>query len=347
MKKVFGYGIIGCGEIAHTHAKALAILDDARLVGAFDISESVSKSFSERYDCKPAASLSELLSDKDIDVVNICTPSGHHLEPALAALEAGKNVVVEKPLEITLERCEQIIREAENRHLLLSTIFPARFRPAYRWVKELLRVGAFGNISLMAAYVKWFRDDAYFRTWRGTTQLDGGGCLMNQGIHSADLFNWFLGRPDFLCSLNSNVGHPKIDVEDTCSLVMQYSNGTIATLEISTSSYPGTPRAFEVTGTKGTLKMTDNIIIFAEFSGETPAPPPDLMKIDGRNKSAHDNPSNITHEYHAAQFADVNRALKSGTAPLISGPDGRNAVEIVRSAYQSNKERAWIDLQKI
>src|SRR3989304_6092660 len=184
-----GFGIIGCGMIANFHARAIAEVRGAKLVGGFDTVPQAADKLASNFGCKACYNLKDLLADPAVDVAIIGTPSGAHLEPAVAAARAGKHVIVEKPLEITLRRCDKIISECEHSGVVLSTIFPSRFHDASRELKRAVDEGRFGRLTLGDAIVKWYRTQAYYDggAWRGTWQLDGGGALMNQAIHSVDL----------------------------------------------------------------------------------------------------------------------------------------------------------------
>ena len=184
-----GFAVVGCGMIAEFHAKAVAEIPNARLVGGYSSRFESAEKFAAAHGCKAYRALDELLADPDVHVVNICTPSGAHLEPAVAAAKAGKHVVVEKPLEITLERCDAIIDACEQAGVRLITIFPSRFSGANLALKKAIDAGRFGRLTLGDTYVKWWRTQQYYDGggWRGTWALDGGGAYMNQAIHNVDL----------------------------------------------------------------------------------------------------------------------------------------------------------------
>ncbi len=190
-----GFGIIGCGMISSFHARAIADVRGAKLVGGYDALPAAADKLASGFGCKAYYRLKDMLADPAINVVTIGTPSGAHLEPAVAAARAGKHVIVEKPLEITLRRCDKIIDECEKAGVALSTIFPSRFHAASRELKRAVDQGRFGRLTLGDAIVKWYRTQAYYDSgaWRGTWRLDGGGALMNQAIHSVDLLAWLMG----------------------------------------------------------------------------------------------------------------------------------------------------------
>ena len=190
-----GFGVIGCGMISNFHAKAIDDLRGAKLAACFDTFPASADRLAAATGCRPYHKLAELLADRDVDVVVIGTPSGAHMEPAIAAARAGKHVIVEKPLEITLRRCDRIIRECKKNKVRLSAVFPSRFHDSSIELKRAVDAGRFGRLTVGDAYVKWYRSQEYYDSgaWRGTWELDGGGALMNQAIHSVDLLTWLMG----------------------------------------------------------------------------------------------------------------------------------------------------------
>src|SRR6185503_3706872 len=178
----YGFGIVGCGMISNFHARAIADVRGAKLVACFDTREPAAEKFAADNGCKAYTNLSKMLADPKVDIVTIATPSGAHMEPAVAAARAGKHVIVEKPLEITLKRCDRIIKACHQAGVQLATIFPSRFHESSVRLKRAVDTGRFGQLALGDAYVKWFRSQQYYDggAWRGTWALDGGGALMNQ-----------------------------------------------------------------------------------------------------------------------------------------------------------------------
>ncbi len=170
-----GFGIVGCGMIAKFHARAIADIKGAKLVGCFNHTPDKANSLAKEFGCEPYTQLEAMLARKEIDVVTICTPSGAHLEPSLAAAKAGKHVIVEKPLEVTLKRCDQLIQACEKNKVRLGTIFPSRFHKSAQLLKKAVDQGRFGTLALGDAYVKWYRTQQYYDSgaWRGTWKLDG------------------------------------------------------------------------------------------------------------------------------------------------------------------------------
>src|SRR5665647_2343883 len=193
--KSFGFGIVGAGMISHFHANAIAGIKNARLFGIYSTNKIKSDQFAVKHNCEAYDTLGEMLGQPEIDIVCICTPSGIHLKPAVASIKAGKHCLVEKPLEITIERCDIIIEAAQKAGVKTGVIFPSRFYEASTQLKKSIDESRFGDLVLGDAYVKWSRSTEYYQSgkWRGSWKYDGGGALMNQGIHSVDLLQWYMG----------------------------------------------------------------------------------------------------------------------------------------------------------
>ncbi len=223
----YGFGIVGCGMISHFHCKAIADVKGAKFVACYDSREESAEALAIQFGGTAYSDLDEMLADPRVDVVTICTPSGAHLDPAVAAAKAGKHVIVEKPLEITLKRCDAIIAACAENKVVLSTIFPSRFHKSSQTLKKAIDAGKFGTLSLGDAYVKWFRTQEYYDSgqWRGTWALDGGGALMNQAIHSVDLLTWLMGPVAELTANTATLAHQRIEVEDVATASLKFENG--------------------------------------------------------------------------------------------------------------------------
>ena len=224
VKDQLGIGLVGSGMISEFQAQAIGDLDNAVVVGFYDMVPELAQKRAEQFGRKAYSSMEELLGDESVDVVSICTPSGAHLEPALAAAAAGKHVMVEKPVEVTTERIDQIINACSEKGVTLGAIFPRRFFETSRLLKTAVEEGRFGTLSLGDVAIKWYRDQAYYDQggWRGTWKLDGGGALMNQGIHGIDLVQWIMGGVDTVCGHVATLAHERIEVEDVATATVRY-----------------------------------------------------------------------------------------------------------------------------
>lgn len=338
---VTGFGIVGCGMIAHFHARALADIRGAKLRAVVtskpENGQSVLDAAGGGGDIH--ADLDEMLARKDIDVVIICTPSGAHLEPGVKAAAAGKHVVVEKPLEVTLKRCDQLINACNKAGVALGAIFPSRFSDVNIELKKAVDAGRFGRLTLGDTTVKWWRTQEYYDGggWRGTWELDGGGSLMNQAIHNVDLLYWMMGPVVEIGAFTSLLAHERIEVEDTAVAALRFANGALGVIEATTSVYPGLLKTIGVHGNAGSVVVEQDDLLKWEFAKES--------KRDGqiREKFARksgatggaSDPKAISHTGHARQLTDFLKAIKSGNKPLVDGAEGRKSVEIILGIYQS------------
>jgi predicted dehydrogenase len=335
----YGFGIIGCGMISRFHARAIAEVRGAKLVGCYDAVPAAAEKLAAETGCKAYPTLDAMLADPTIALVVVGTPSGAHLEPAVAAARAGKHVLVEKPLEITLRRCDAIIDACQRAGVLLSTIFQSRFHEASRELKRAIEAGRFGRLTLGDAIVKWYRSQQYYDSgaWRGTWELDGGGALMNQAIHSVDLLTWLMGPVVEVRAKTALLGHQRIAVEDVALATVEFANGALGIIEASTAVYPGYLKRIEIHGTEGSAVLEEENIKtwdFAKPSKRDAVVRSRLAAATATGGGAAD-PKAIGHHGHARQFADVLQAIKSGRPPLIDGPESRRSVEIILAIYQS------------
>ena len=336
-----GIGIVGCGMIANFHARAIADAEGAHLVGACSRRKEEYEPFAAEHNCRGFASLEEMLADPDVQAVSICTPSGLHLDPAVAAAKAGKHVIVEKPLEITTERCDQIIQACEKAGVQLSVAFQSRFHESSRLMKEAVDSGRFGKVTMGDAYVKWYRSQAYYDSgeWRGTWKLDGGGALMNQAIHSVDLLVWLMGPVKRISAMTSTLTHERIEVEDVAVATLQFESGALGVIEATTTAYPGALKRIEISGSEGSAILEEEDIKAWEFANETPADEKIRAEMVGKTDTGGgaSDPSAISHDGHTKIFEESIKAINEGRPSLINGHEGRRSVEVICAIYESAK----------
>jgi predicted dehydrogenase len=334
-----GFGIIGCGMIAHFHARAIGDIRGAKLIACYDCVPAAADKLAEATGCKPYHDLKTMLADPAIDVVTIGTPSGAHLEPALAAARAGKHVIVEKPLEITLRRCDQIIDACQKAGVMLSTIFPSRFHEPSLEIKRAIDQGRFGRLTVGDAFVKWYRSQEYYDSgaWRGTWELDGGGALMNQAIHSVDLLSWLMGPVVEVNARTGLLAHQRIAVEDVALATVGFANGAMGVIEASTAIYPGYLKRIEIHGSTGSAIMQEEDIIAWDFVKPAKRDEAIRRKMSAQKSGGGGaaDPKAIGHHGHTRQFQDVLAAMKKGMTPSIDGVEGRRSVEIILAIYKA------------
>jgi predicted dehydrogenase len=332
-----GFGIIGTGLVADYHAQAIRETPDASLIGVADLIEERVRRFAEKHDAGYwTTHVENLMARPDIHVVCITTPSGAHLEPALAAIGAGKHLVVEKPLEVTLERVDTLLSAAERAGVRVTAIFQNRFGPGAQAVKKAIEQGRLGRLVLASAYVKWHRPPEYYRgNWHGSLTLDGGGALMNQAIHAVDLLQWFVGMPTEVFGWTSRCVHTAIEVEDTAAAVLRFAGGALGAIEASTALFPGWARRLEICGERGSLVLEDDQVIRWEFSERLPGDEiVTSAETTERTRSGASSP-NISYKGHLLQIRDMVAAIHNDRAPAVDGRAGRNAVALIRAIYES------------
>jgi len=335
-----GFAIIGTGAIAHIHAEVIKQIENAVLVGVHNRTKFKADAFADQHECIAYDKLEEMLKNENITIVCICTASGAHLEPAIACINAKKHCLIEKPLEITVERCRQIISAAETNNVRVATIFPSRFHPASLQIKRALDGGHFGDLVLGNAYVKWSRDDAYYNSadWRGTWSLDGGGALMNQGIHALDLLQWYMGSVESVFAFSANRRHKNIEVEDTLMATIKFNSGALGSIECTTAAYPGSLKKIEITGTSGSVVLEENDILKWDFKEDTMI---ENLQVNSdvklENKGGVDKPMNISNEGHLLQIKEFLASIKLGTKSLLEGSEGITSIEIINAIYKSVK----------
>jgi predicted dehydrogenase len=335
----FGFGIVGCGMISQFHAKAIADLRGAKLLACCDTRSESADRFAAANGCKSYHSLDDMLADPAVDIVTIATPSGLHMAPAIAAAKAGKHVVVEKPLEVTLKKCDRIIRECEKHRVQLATVFPSRFHDSSVKLKRAIDGGRFGRLTIGDAYVKWFRTQQYYDSgaWRGTWALDGGGALMNQAIHSVDLLTWLMGPVMEVCAQTAQLIHERIEVEDAAVATLRFVNGALGVIEATTAAYPGYLKRIEIHGSEGSAVLEEEDLKswdFAKPAKEDKAILADMKKTKSGGGGASD-PAAIGHHGHTKQFSDMLEAIRKNRPPAIDGHEGRRSVEIIQAIYKS------------
>lgn len=333
-----GFGLVGTGSIADFHARAIALVPGARLNAVSSRDPAGARRFAEKHHTVAEENLGALLARPDVDVVVVTTPSGRHAEIALAALAAGKHVLCEKPLEISTGKVDAILAAAEAAHRWVGVVLPARLGDGARVVEAAVRDGRLGRLTLGSAYVKWWRTDDYYRAnrWRGTWAVDGGGALMNQGIHAVDLLLWLAGMPAEVSAFFATLAHEQIEVEDTLTALLRFPHGALGVIECATSCAPGSSRRIELCGSRGSITLEDDAIVRWEFDEARPG---DEAIRAGTQGSAigggSADPRAIGIEGHRRVIADMTLAVKEGRAPAVPGREGRRSVALIEAIYAS------------
>lgn len=336
----FGFAIVGCGVIAPFHARAIAELPNARLVAVVDTVPERAEQRGLEFGVEHSCELEHVLARSDVDVICVCVPSGLHSRIGIQVATAGKHLVVEKPVDISLESADALVDAVRKAGVQMTVISQHRFDPGVEELRELIDSGRLGRLLLGDAIVKWYRTQQYYASgeWRGTWQLDGGGCLMNQGVHYVDLLQWMMGPVERVFARCLTSAHD-IQVEDIALGVLAFRNGAVGIIEASTAVYSGLPERVEITGTGGTVIVESGEVVLRQLKDEQGETPPYGAKARATRKrgqaTASADPAAISHLAHRRQLADLLEALDTGRDPLVTGEEARKPLEIILAVYES------------
>ena len=332
------FGIIGAGMIARFHAQAIRLLPHVELAGFYDIRQEAAQKLADEFGCHAYASLAEMLNDKRIQAVTIATPSGLHCDTGLPAAAAGKHILCEKPLDVTPEKVQRMLEVCKKNRVHLVPVFQTRFARPVQLLRQAVQQGRFGRMLFASARIHWYRTADYYSSspWRGTWEMDGGGALINQAIHNVDLLLYINGLPESVSAYSDTLTHG-IEVEDTLCASLRYSNGSMGTIEASTSCKPGFPRRLEFTGSTGSVILEEDQFVRWEF--ETPqAEDAEILHsltAAGNNAAGGSAPENISTNGHAFQISDLANAIQNGTAPIVHSSEGANTMQFIFGIYES------------
>ncbi|GGE16402.1 oxidoreductase [Marinithermofilum abyssi] len=339
MAKEMGFAIIGAGVICHTHAKEISEMEGARLVAVADVSEEKARKFGEMYGVDWYRDYRDMLKREEVDIVNICTPSGLHAEMAIDAARVGKHVIVEKPMDITLEKADAMIEAFRKARKKLSVISQHRFDYATQKVKREIAAGSLGRLVMAEAAVNWYRPQAYYDkdAWRGTWELDGGGSLMNQSIHTIDLLQYLMGPVESIFAQGGTLTHKRIEVEDVAVATVKFKNGGVGSIVGTTSAYPGLTTRLELFGTEGSAVIeNDRLTHFYLRAKEEGGRPVNLARVgQPAGETGASDPAAIPGRSHREQFIDMVRAIREDREPSVNGVEGRKPLEIILAIYRS------------
>ena len=341
------YALIGCGRIATNHVKAV-INNKLEFVAVCDVIPEHMEALLAKHDLqndtsiKRYADYKKLIDENELDLVGIATESGIHAEIALYCIEHGVNVIIEKPMAMSIEDANKIIKLSEEKGVKVSACHQNRFNIAVQEMRKALESGRFGKLSHGSIHVRWNRNQDYYTQapWRGTWAQDGGA-LMNQCIHGIDLLRWMMGNEiDEVYGVTRQQFHDYLEAEDIGMAVVKFKNGAVATIEGTTNVYPqNLEETLYLFGEKGTVKLggksTNNIDVW-NFADET--------EDDQANKGLEEATSNVYGNGHTSLYADVIDAIVNDRAPYVDAYAGRNALELVLAMYKSQIEGRAVKL---
>jgi UDP-N-acetyl-2-amino-2-deoxyglucuronate dehydrogenase len=353
MTRKLRFGIIGCGVIGHIHAEAITSLPDAQLVAGADSIPERAQKLGEAFHVTPYEDVQEMLAREQLDVVDICTPSGQHREHACQAMRSGRHVIVEKPMEISSAAIAEMLRVQQETGVKLTVISQHRFDPVTRQVHDLVEEQAFGRLVQGLAVVPWWRSQAYYDSgaWRGTWELDSGGVLMNQSIHSIDLLQWPMGPVRSVFAYTDTLVH-RMETEDVAVAVLRFANGALGTIAATTGAYPGTGARIEIYGDKGSAVIEDDRLSYLHLARDDreevgpygASPEQRVQATASEGASAAQNPAALAIRSHALQIEDMIRAIREDGTPLVDGYGARHPVEIILAIYESARTHQEVTL---
>jgi predicted dehydrogenase len=325
-------GLIGGGNISETHARGAREIPGMAVTAVYGTNADRVNRLATDCGAAPYADFDKFLAHQPMEMVAIGSPSGLHAEQGIGAAQRGLHVLSEKPLDINTERADALIAAAAKSGVRLGVFFQDRFKADLQRVKRWVDAGVLGNPILADARVKWFRPQNYYgdSKWRGTLSLDGGGALINQGIHTVDLLLWMFGDVAAVQAARKTALH-KIEAEDTLVATLEFCNGAIGTLLATTSAYPGYPRRVELSGSEGTVIIEHDRLLAADLRN-----PPDDFRSTGDDQNASATSATVSDvRGHKAALEDFARAIESGRNPSCSGVEARRSVALVEAIYEA------------
>jgi UDP-N-acetyl-2-amino-2-deoxyglucuronate dehydrogenase len=352
--RIYNIGIAGCGKVAHLHAQAIMNIPHACLSGVWSRTPKTATDFADKHNTRPFATVHELITKKNVDLLIVCTPHPFHRDPAVEAAEAGANILVEKPLASQLNDCDEIIKVCKKNHVKLGVISQRRWYSPVIRVKEAIDQGKIGKPVLATISLLGWRSQAYYESdaWRGTWDMEGGGVLVNQAPHLLDILLWYMGEVDEVYGIWRNLNHPYIEVDDTAIAIVKFRSGAIGNILLSNSQKPGIYGKIHVHGENGASLgvQTDGGAMFIAGMTEVTEPPVnDIWTVPGEEKLL-DGWISLDSEAYAkcdptvfymqCQLEDYLNALKHNTEPAVTGEAGRRTVELFTAIYLSTRNNA-------
>jgi predicted dehydrogenase len=344
-KDSYGFAIVGCGLISQFHGNAIKAADGAELVCAADLNRERLDKFCTDFSCEPAESFEAILADDRVDVVNVCTPNAYHAMFAVPAMNAGKHVVVEKPPEMTLDKCDQMIEARDRNGVKLAISLQVRFRKPIEAIKQAIEQGRFGRLLQADTYMKWFRSTDYYLQddWRSKRE-EGAGVTIQHAFHYIDLLHHLMGPVTQVDARMTNLAHPEVALEDTLNAFLEYANGALGVVQASTALWPGTDIRVEINGEDGTVIMAGERIVTWEFRDKRPGDEEMVQIGDASVKTAAGGAADFAYTEHLYMIQDMLQAIETDRSPRISCESARGTLAIALAMYQSADEGAPVRL---
>jgi predicted dehydrogenase len=346
MEHLLKFAVVGAGVIGDLHARTITSLPGAEVGVVVDVQLDRARDMAGRYQARPLSDLGQALSLPDIDAVAICTPSGDHADLVVAALRADKHVVVEKPLDVSLAAAGRVAVAEGESGKRVTVISQHRFDSSSVVVHDAVSSGRFGRVASGSASISWWRSQAYYDSagWRGTWAMDGGGALMNQGIHTIDLLVWFLGKPVEVFAWTGLLAHERIEVEDTAVATIRFAGGALGVIHGTTCAYPGLSARLQIHGDRGSAIIDDDRLVYFHVAGQGDVVP-DLGAGCPDNQAAavlaaevpptRPRTAGMGLTSHTAQYQDFLSSVASNRPPLVTVAEATRTLAVIRAIYES------------
>ncbi|MGC2804351.1 MAG: Gfo/Idh/MocA family oxidoreductase [Candidatus Acidiferrum sp.] len=334
-------GLIGGGNISETHARAARAIAGVEIAAVHGINAEKIARLCREYGGTPYQDFEAFLKHRPMDLVILGSPSGLHAEQGIAAARRGLHVLTEKPIEITTARADTLVAAAKQSGVQLGVIFQDRTKPHIRQLKSWLEQDVLGRPLFVDVRVKWYRPPEYYASsrWRGTFALDGGGALINQGVHTIDLLLWLLGDVVRVQARTATLLH-KIEAEDTAVVTLEFANGALGIFHVTTAAYPGYPRRVEISGTEGTVILEHDRIIAANFRNTSAGAESAFAQLAESAKDENQSASSAAvsdFRGHQAVLEDFLTAIREKRAPACDGTEGRRSLALIEAIYGAAK----------
>jgi predicted dehydrogenase len=346
MGQLIRFGLLGCGGFGRVHAEVISSLAGAAaLTAVADAAPARASAFAADFGCAAGADLRALCARDDVDAIVVCVPPGSHADAAIEAVTAGKDVIVDKPLDISLEAADRLIAAEARTGRTVSVMSQRRFEPSAQWARRAVERGALGTVTFASAITTQWRPQSYYDSagWRGTKAVDGGGAALNLGVHAMDLLLWLAGEPVRVQAEAACLVHERIDVEDTLAATIRFASGAVGSFTATTAAYPGRPPRVCLYGDQGGIELGEDTVEFAE---SVAAGAGDLFAAgavpDARTGAAGGGSGGLAA--HRAQYHDFIAAVREQRRPTVTTADGRLAVATIVAMYESARSGRAVEV---
>lgn len=342
MKKTLYFGIVGSGSIVETHIRSIQEVPNAEVIAIFSRNKTTAEKWGNQYNIQVYSDYEDFLRNDKIDIVTILTPSGTHADFGILAAKKGKHVVVEKPIDTSLNKTNELIYACKEANVILNCIFQHRFDDGIVDIKNAMDLGEFGQLNFGAARTTWYRSQEYYDSgeWRGTWKLDGGGALMNQSIHYIDLLLYLMGPVEEVHAYCATRSHERIEVEDIAVATLKFKSGALGLIEGNTAAYPGYSVTLDIFGNNGSVIIENDQVKEWNFKNGN-----EFTKTSKEVVNTSASTSKMSsYESHKRQYDDLVHAILEKKEPLVTGEEARKSLELILAIYESARSGSPVKL---